>query len=113
RINGLPVEAEPTGTLLVVFNEDRPGVIGYIGKLLGDLGINIAGMTCGRTEAGSTATTLVNIDSAPSEEAMAKLAEMPLIKRVEVVTFKPNTNTHHPKRTAPRRALFFRPHSPP
>jgi len=87
RINGLPVEAEPTGTLLVVFNEDRPGVIGYIGKLLGDLGINIAGMTCGRTEAGSTATTLVNIDSAPSEEAMAKLAEMPLIKRVEVVTF--------------------------
>ena len=86
-MNGLPVEAEPNGTLLIVFNEDRPGVIGHIGKVLGDNGVNIAGMTCGRQQAGSMATTLVNIDTPPDQATMVQLSELPLIRRVEVVTF--------------------------
>jgi len=87
RVNGLPVEAEPEGSLLIVFNDDRPGAIGHVGKVLGDQGVNIAGMTCGRTKAAGMAITLVNIDTMPDEATMKKLASFPLIRRVAAVTF--------------------------
>ena len=45
---------------------DRPGLIGFIGRTLGDEGVNIAQMNVGREEQGGEAIGVVNLDSVPS-----------------------------------------------
>jgi D-3-phosphoglycerate dehydrogenase len=64
KIDNFYVEAMPKGHMLVIYNHDMPGIVGNIGTLLGDAGINIAGMTFGREKKGGDAITLLNIDSA-------------------------------------------------
>ena len=51
-INSRPVEARPHGVVLVLENTDRPGMVGRIGTLLGDHGVNIATMSLSRNQAG-------------------------------------------------------------
>ena len=57
------VEVVPEGNVVVIFDLDRPGLIGAIGQVLGSHGINIARMTFGRREAGGKAITALNVDS--------------------------------------------------
>ena len=73
RINDMPVEAVPTGVLFIMRNVDRPGVVGWIGTIMGKHKINIAGMSLGRDKEGGKALTVVNLDSAPSEEVLAEI----------------------------------------
>src|SRR5438046_246230 len=56
-INSRPVEARPHGVVLVLENTDRPGMVGRIGTLLGDHGVNIARMSIRRNQAGGTQPT--------------------------------------------------------
>jgi D-3-phosphoglycerate dehydrogenase len=70
-INSRPVEARPHGVLLVLENTDRPGIVGRIGTLLGEHGVNIATMSLSRNQAGGTALTVLNLDTAPAEELLA------------------------------------------
>src|SRR5213076_2635587 len=72
-INSRPVEARPHGVLLVLENTDRPGMVGRIGTLLGDHGVNIATMSLSRNQAGGTALTVLNLDTAPSEELLSEI----------------------------------------
>jgi D-3-phosphoglycerate dehydrogenase len=65
------VEARPHGVLLVLENTDRPGIVGRIGTLLGEHGVNIATMSLSRNQAGGTALTVLNLDTAPAEELLA------------------------------------------
>ena len=69
-INSRPVEARPQGVVLVLENTDRPGMVGRIGTLLGEYGVNIATMSLSRNQAGGTALTVLNLDTAPSEELL-------------------------------------------
>ena len=62
KIDRYFVEATPEGYMLIIKNQDKPGLIGALGTLLGESKINIAGMTNGRDEPGGTAITVVNID---------------------------------------------------
>ena len=73
RINGMPVEVAPSGVLLILHNQDRPGVVGWIGTILGKHGINIANMSLGRDREGGTALTVLNLDTAPSLEVIAEV----------------------------------------
>jgi D-3-phosphoglycerate dehydrogenase len=73
RINSRPVEARPNGVLLVLENTDRPGMVGRIGTLLGEHGVNIATMSLSRNQAGGTALTVLNLDTAPSEELLGEI----------------------------------------
>jgi len=73
RINDMPVEAVPTGVLFIMRNVDRPGVVGWIGTIMGKHGINIAGMSLGRDKVGGQALTVLNLDSAPSETVLAEI----------------------------------------
>src|SRR5438105_15894718 len=70
-INSRPVEARPHGVVLVLENTDGPGMVGRIGNLLGDHGANIATMSLTRNQAGGTALTVVNLDTAPDEACPA------------------------------------------
>jgi D-3-phosphoglycerate dehydrogenase / 2-oxoglutarate reductase len=73
RINDMPVEAVPTGVLFIMRNVDRPGVVGWIGTILGKNGINIAGMSLSRDKQGGNALTVLNLDSAPSEALLVEI----------------------------------------
>lgn len=63
RIDDLPVEAAPEGSLLVLGNVDRPGMVGLLGTLLGERQVNIAAMTLGRDKWGGEAIAILNLDS--------------------------------------------------
>jgi D-3-phosphoglycerate dehydrogenase len=63
--------------MLVLMNNDKPGVIGGIGTLLGQNGVNIARMQFGREKQGGLAMSVVSIDSPLSDELMAKVRKLP------------------------------------
>ncbi len=79
RVNGCNVEALPHGHILVLFNEDRPGIIGFIGQVLGEAKINIAGMNLTRQSSECQAVSLINVDSCISDETLEKLRAHPHI----------------------------------
>jgi D-3-phosphoglycerate dehydrogenase len=84
-INSRPVEARPHGVLLVLENTDRPGMVGRIGTLLGDHGVNIATMSLSRNEAGGTALTVLNLDAAPAEELLSVIRASEDIHSAQVI----------------------------
>jgi len=72
-INARAVEVAATGKLLIIENSDEPGMIGYVGTLLGTDRVNIANMSLSRQEAGKTALMVINLDSEPSDAARREL----------------------------------------
>lgn len=84
RINGMPVEAVPEGVLFIMSNKDRPGVVGWIGTILGRNQINIAGMTLSRDQVGGRALTVLNLDSTPGPEVIAEIRSDPDIYDVKI-----------------------------
>lgn len=67
RIGPYPVELSPEGYILLISQKDKPGIIGRVGTLLGDSGINIASMQVGRTEIGDSAVMILKIDKKRQE----------------------------------------------
>jgi D-3-phosphoglycerate dehydrogenase len=87
-IHGLPVEAPLAGTMLIVENDDRPGVVGDVGSILGRHGINIASFALGR--GGTTAVGIIAVDGTPGdaanlERAVADIGRAPAIRSVSLV----------------------------
>jgi D-3-phosphoglycerate dehydrogenase len=86
-VDGIDVEAPLEGTMLVINNEDLPGVIGEVGTILGRHRINIAGFSLGRGRGG--ALGVVNLDAGQQEQdvdaAVGELRKVPAIRRVCVV----------------------------
>ena len=77
EINGLFYDFAPTNYMLALRNKDVPGVIGNIGTFLGNKGINIAGLQCGRKEKGNIAISIVTLDEAVSNEDIKELKKFP------------------------------------
>jgi D-3-phosphoglycerate dehydrogenase / 2-oxoglutarate reductase len=71
------METVPEGDMLVLMNNDKPGVIGGIGTLMGQNGINIARMQFGRERQGGLAMSIVSVDSTISDEIMNKVRKLP------------------------------------
>src|SRR5690606_21364682 len=87
QVKGINMEAELTESMLYVTNEDRPGHIGRLGTLLGELGINIANFNLGRTGAGGDAIALVSIDGEVSEEQLRRIAALEGVKQAKALQF--------------------------
>jgi len=85
RLFGSAVEIPVSGTLLFLNNKDRPGIVGYLGTLLGKHHINIASMSLGRDIAGGSALTVLTLDSAPSPALLEELQKDADISNVKVV----------------------------
>lgn len=81
-LDGFHLEAVPEGHMIMVFNNDRPGVIGDIGTCLGANGINIAGFYNGRQAVGGRALTLVTVDEPAGEKVLEELRSLPNILSV-------------------------------
>ena len=77
------------GVLLVFTHNDVPGLIGFVGTIFGKHGVNIAQMTVGRQAPGGEAVGILNLDSPPSEAAVAEVCAHPRISSVMVVTLPP------------------------
>lgn len=82
-IDNFKVEIVPEGDLLLIHNNDKPGVIGNIGSLLGESNINIARMHFGRETAGGMAISVVSIDATPTSEIIDRIKNLPNILSVK------------------------------
>lgn len=85
RLFSTPVEIPISGTLLMLNNKDRPGIVGHLGTLLAKYKVNIANMSLSRDTAGGLALTVLNLDSAPPAEVLAELEKDPDISNVKVI----------------------------
>ncbi|MGH7940630.1 MAG: phosphoglycerate dehydrogenase [Limisphaerales bacterium] len=85
RLFSTPVEIPISGTLLMLNNKDRPGIVGHLGTLLAKYKINIANMSLSRDTAGGLALTVLNLDSAPPSEVLTELEKDPDLSNVKVV----------------------------
>lgn len=72
EIDGFEVEIAPHGHLLLTRHDDVPGIIGKVGTMLGDAGINVATMTVARDEHGH-ALMMLAVDREPAESDLQKL----------------------------------------
>ena len=84
---GIKVEAELTGHMMYIVNEDAPGFIGRIGTLMGENGINIGTFNLGRRDAGGEAVLLLSVDSAVPAEVLEKAQQLPGVKLVKALSF--------------------------
>ena len=87
RFDGFQLDSYLDGLLLVYRHRDVPGIIGFIGTVLGNDNVNIAHMAVGRekNEPGGEAVAVLNLDSEPSAAALAEIAEHPEVTGVEAV----------------------------
>jgi D-3-phosphoglycerate dehydrogenase len=79
EIDGFRLEAVLDGLLLIYSNMDVPGVIGRIGTMLGQHGVNIAGMQLGRQERGGRAIAVVNVDNTIPGPVLDEIRRIPNI----------------------------------
>jgi D-3-phosphoglycerate dehydrogenase len=87
EVDGVPVEALPSGHMLFFRNRDVPGVVGRIGTLLGQAGVNIAGIQLGRLNGTDKAVSIINVDGPVSTETLASiraLDEIVFVRAIEV-----------------------------
>jgi D-3-phosphoglycerate dehydrogenase len=86
-VRGVDVEAPLGGTMLIIRNDDQPGVIGEVGTILGRHRVNIANFALGRGEGG--AIGIVNVDDVPGssslEQAMDEIRRVPAIRDAWVI----------------------------
>jgi D-3-phosphoglycerate dehydrogenase len=85
RVNSFYLEAVPEGYILVLQNKDVPGVVGAVGTILGNHGLNIAGMELGRSEKGGNAISFTHVDEAVSKRALDELRALPQIVSATLV----------------------------
>lgn len=85
KINEFYVDAVPEGHMIVIYNVDKPGIVGQIGSILGRNHINIAGMTFGRVKQGGRAMTVLNVDSAMSANVLGMIKRAKHIKDVKAI----------------------------
>jgi D-3-phosphoglycerate dehydrogenase / 2-oxoglutarate reductase len=73
EINGFDVDLEPTDHLAFFRYEDRPGMVGTVGMILGEANVNIAGMQVARDAKGGQALVALSVDSAIPAETLAEI----------------------------------------
>jgi D-3-phosphoglycerate dehydrogenase len=77
QIDDFKLEAVPEGYILMLHNEDVPGVVGRVGTLLGESQINIAGLELGRERVGGKALSLFHVDDPVPDTVLAALRTHP------------------------------------
>lgn len=85
RIDDFYLEAVPEGTILVIHNQDKPGVVGNIGTLLGKNQVNISRMQLGLLKDKGEAIALYNVDNKVPEDLVKEISKLPNILKVTQV----------------------------
>jgi len=85
RVDGMWMDVEPVGDLLVLWNDDVPGVLGKVATLLGAKRINIGEMRLGRRPGSRQAISVWQVDSAVDAKTRAQLQEIEEVESVRQV----------------------------
>ena len=75
EVNGYTVDLEPTDHLAFFRYEDRPGMVGVVGQILGEARVNIAGMQVSRDEKGGMALVALSVDTAVPSDVLERIRE--------------------------------------
>jgi len=79
------IEVPPAPHMVVVRNDDRPGMIGVVGTVLGEAGVSISSMAVGPSATGNTALMVLSTDRLVPDEALARLRASPGISDVHLL----------------------------
>jgi D-3-phosphoglycerate dehydrogenase len=103
-LDGIALESPLAGTLLFTRNRDVPGVIGQIGTILGNLGVNIATFALGRREVvrGAEAIALVRLDGEVPESILEPLRAIPALTEARLVRLPEEAGTAQQAAAAPQ-----------
>lgn len=85
RINQWRLDLVPAPHMLFVWNEDRPGMIGQVGTILGRHRVNIANMHVGRHDAGGMALMVLTLDAPAPPEVVREIRKAPGISQIKSV----------------------------
>ncbi|MEM6810833.1 MAG: phosphoglycerate dehydrogenase [Pseudomonadota bacterium] len=86
-IEGVRIEAGLAPHMIFIRNEDKPGLIGQVGSILGEADQNIANFHLGRTPKGDSAICLVSLDSELPETVMEKIKDLSQVKQAKCLRF--------------------------
>jgi D-3-phosphoglycerate dehydrogenase len=86
-LDGYRVNVETSGYALLSRHTDRPGIVGRVGTLLGENGINIGGMHVGRAEPGEQAIMMLTVDSPVPPDILARVAELDGVQNAKLIEF--------------------------
>jgi D-3-phosphoglycerate dehydrogenase len=84
-VDGVEVDAIPQGHLLLIKNDDTPGVVGHLGTLLGERAINIARMTVGRKPGSGRAVMLIEVDQEIAPDSLAAVRHVPGVREARAL----------------------------
>ncbi len=84
EIDGFNVEMTPAGAVVVIFNDDKPGVIGSVGTVCGKHKINICTMGVGQKAAEHKAVLAVSLDKDPDDKVVDELAKLDFVNEIYV-----------------------------
>jgi D-3-phosphoglycerate dehydrogenase len=84
EIDDFKIEVTPQGAVLVIFNDDKPGVIGAVGTVCGKHNINICTMGVGQKAEEQKAILAVSLDKEPSEKAIEELGKLDFVNEIYV-----------------------------
>jgi D-3-phosphoglycerate dehydrogenase len=84
EIDGFNIEMTPQGPVLIIFNDDKPGVIGAVGTVCGKHNINICTMGVGQKPAEQKAILAVSLDKEPDEKAIKEISELDFVNEIYV-----------------------------
>jgi D-3-phosphoglycerate dehydrogenase len=77
EVDGYDIEVQPTAHMVFMRYADRPGIVGTVGRILGEASINIAGMQVSREAKGGQALVGMTVDTAvPADLMQRMLAEI-------------------------------------
>lgn len=85
NINGFHLEAAPDGYILLLQNQDVPGVVGRVGTLLGSSNVNIARLELGRERVGGMAVSLIHVDDPVPDSVLEQLRLVPNILSAQLI----------------------------
>ncbi len=88
RIGGFHIDVAPRDTLIILTNNDVPGVIGRVGTLLGDNGVNIAEYHQARLAQGGEALAAISVDGTVASGVREALLKLPDVSSATVVHFR-------------------------
>ncbi len=87
NIEGVPIEAALSKNTLFIRNEDKPGLIGALGTILGNAKQNIADFRLGRVEGGDSAVCLVTLDGPLPDDVFKAVCDLPQVKTAKRLSF--------------------------
>ncbi|GGO55266.1 D-3-phosphoglycerate dehydrogenase [Roseovarius pacificus] len=87
QIKGINIDAEIGSHMLYTTNNDEPGIIGTLGQMMGEHGVNIANFTLGRSAAGGEAIALLYVDAPVDSDVIQKLEATGKFQQVRPLEF--------------------------